>query len=83
MTFNGSSVTLVGCLGPSNGYANVSVGGVTKRFGLYRSYSGCGVKLGTLSGLGRGNHTVKVSVAGTHPAGSRGNNVDVDYLAVS
>jgi hypothetical protein len=83
MTFNGSSVTLVGCLGPGNGYATVSVGGVAKRFGLYRSYSGCGVTLGTLSGLGRGTHTVKVSVAGTHPAGSRGNNVDVDYLAVS
>jgi hypothetical protein len=82
MAFHGSSVTLVGCLGPRNGYATVAVGGVAKRFGLYRSYSGCGVRIGSLTGLGAGTHTVKVTVVGSHPAGAAGNNVDVDYLAV-
>jgi hypothetical protein len=82
MSFRGSSVMLDGCLGPRNGYATVTVGGVTKRFGLYRSYSGCGVRIGSLTGLGAGVHTVKVTVVGSHPAGAQGNNVDVDYLAV-
>lgn len=50
---------------------------------FYRSYSGCGVKIGSLSGLGRGTHTVKVTVTGTHPAPSHGSNLDVDHLGVS
>jgi hypothetical protein len=80
MPFSGPAVAVVGCLGPNSGYADISVGSVKKRVSLYRSYSGCGVKLASLTGLGSGTHTVKVVVVGAHTAKSKGNNVGIDFL---
>ena len=76
-------MSVVACLGPASGYADVTVGSVKKRVSLYRSYSGCNVKVASLTGLGAGVHTVKVTVVGSHTAKSKGNAVGIDYLAAS
>jgi len=82
LTFHGSTAVVYGCLGPNNGYATMTVGGVSKKFSLYRSYSGCNIAVAVLSGLGSGTHSARVTVLGAHPSASHGNNVDVDFLAV-
>ena len=82
-SFHGSTAVVYGCLGPNNGYATISVAGVSKKFSLYRSYSGCNVRVAVLTGLGGGTHSARLTVVGAHPSGSKGNNVDVDFLAVS
>jgi hypothetical protein len=82
MSFHGSTAVVYGCLGPNNGYASITVGSVTKKFSLYRSYSGCNVRVAVLTGLGGGTHSARVTVLGSHPSASKGNSVDVDFLAV-
>jgi hypothetical protein len=83
MKFSGIGVSLQSCLGPGNGYLDVYLDGVKKaRLSLYRSYTGCGVRVATLKGLARATHTLKVVGVGAHSSASRGNAVSVDYLTV-
>ena len=78
--FAGSAVSVVACLGPKSGYADIAVGATKKRVNLYRSYSGCGVKVASLTGLGSGVHTVKVTAVGAHSSASKGTAVGVDFV---
>jgi hypothetical protein len=82
MTFTGSSVTVLGCLSPKGGQLDVAVGKVTKRVSTYRSYSGCGVKLVTLSGLGTATKTLKLTATGKRVAASKGVLVGFDGVTV-
>jgi len=84
MTFRGTGVSLTSCLGPSNGYVELLIDGVRKvRASTYRSFSGCGIKVATVTGLPRGLHQVKVLAVGAHVSASRGNNVSLDALTVT
>jgi hypothetical protein len=81
--FAGIGVNIDSCMGPANGYLDVYVDNVRKaRVSLYRSFSGCGVRVATITGLARATHTLKLVGVGSHPSGSKGNGVAVDYVTV-
>jgi hypothetical protein len=81
--FAGAGVNLVSCLGPSNGYLDIYVDNVKKaRVSLYRSFSGCGIKVATITGLARATHTLKLVGVGAHQSGSKGNGVAVDHITI-
>jgi hypothetical protein len=83
MKFAGIGVNIDSCMGPANGYMDVYVDNVKKaRVSLYRSFTGCGVRVATITGLARATHTLKLVGVGSHPSGSKGNGVAVDYLTV-
>jgi hypothetical protein len=83
MKFAGIGVNIDSCMGPGNGYLDVYVDNVKKaRVSLYRSYTGCGVRVATITGLARATHTLKLVGVGSHPSGSKGNGVAVDYVTV-
>jgi hypothetical protein len=82
--FAGVGVTLYSCMGPSSGYLDVYVDNVKKaRVSLYRSYSGCGVKVAVLGSLARTTHTLRLVGVGSHVTASKGNAVSVDLVRVS
>jgi hypothetical protein len=82
--FAGVGATLYSCMGPSSGYLDVYVDGVKKaHVSLYRSYSGCGVKVAAVTGLARATHTLKLVGVGAHVTKSKGNNVSVDAVRVA
>ncbi len=83
--FRGTGVDLVGCRMPTGGYVDVYVDGARRaRVSTYRSYSGCGITLAAVRGLGRGaQHTLKVVGIGAHQAGAKGNRVAVDGFLVT
>lgn len=84
MKFSGVGVSLRSCLGPSNGYLDIYVDNVKrKRVSLYRSYTGCGIKVASITGLARATHTIKLVGVGSHVSASKGNAVSVDHLTVS
>jgi hypothetical protein len=83
MKFAGVGVNLNSCMGPANGYLDVYVDNVKKaRVSLYRSFTGCGVRVATITGLARATHTLKLVGVGSHPSGSKGNGVAVDFVNV-
>jgi hypothetical protein len=83
MKFAGVGVNIESCLGPSSGYLDVYVDGVRKaRVSLYRSFTGCGIRVATLTGFARATHTLRLVGIGAHPTGSKGNAVAVDYVNV-
>lgn len=84
MVFRGTGVVLTACLGPANGYVDTYVDGVRRgRTNLYRSFSGCGVKVFGLSGLARGQHTVKIVATNLRSASSSGAKVTLDAFTVT
>jgi len=84
MKFAGVGFSLNACMGPANGYLDVYVDNVKKgRVSLYRSYTGCGVRVATVGSLARATHTLKLVGVGAHVSASKGNGVSVDYVAVS
>ena len=84
MKFSGVGVSLRSCLGPSNGYLDIYIDNVKKgRVSLYRSYTGCGIKVASITGLARTTHTIKLVGIGSHTSASKGNAVSVDYLTVT
>jgi hypothetical protein len=81
--FFGAGLYVYSCLGPANGYLDVYVDNVKKaRVSLYRAYSGCGIRVATLSGLARSTHTLKLVGVGAHQSASKGNGVAVDHVTV-
>jgi hypothetical protein len=81
--FAGTGVSLYSCLGPANGYLDIYVDNVKKgRVSLYRTFSGCGVKVATISSLTKTTHTLKLVGVGAHQSGSKGNAVAVDHVTV-
>jgi hypothetical protein len=83
MKFAGVGFNLDSCMGPSNGYLDVYVDGVKKaRVNLYRSFTGCGVRVATITGLARATHTLKLVGIGAHSSSSKGNAVAVDHVAI-
>lgn len=84
LAFRGTGVALTACLAPANGYVDVLVDNVRKaRVSTYRSFSGCGVRVATVTGLVRGLHTIKVVGLGSHVSASKGNAIGVDALTVT
>ncbi|HUR13710.1 MAG TPA: Ig-like domain-containing protein [Mycobacteriales bacterium] len=82
--FAGVGVGIYSCLGPASGYLDIYVDGVKKgRVSLYRSYSGCGIKVAAVSGLARTTHTLKLVGVGSHVSSSKGNAVSVDAVKVT
>jgi len=81
--FYGAAFNLYSCLGPSNGYLDIYVDNVKKaRVSLYRSYSGCAIKVAAITGLTRTTHTLKLVGVGAHASASKGNGVAVDHVSV-
>lgn len=84
LAFTGQGVTVTACKGPSSGYADVYVdGSLKKRVNLYRSYSGCGVTVASVTGLSAGPHTLKVIGLGVRASASRGTYVMLDAVQVT
>jgi hypothetical protein len=83
MKFAGVGVNIDSCMSPANGYMDIYVDNVKKaRVSLYRTFTGCGVRVATITGLARATHTLKLVGVGSHPSGSKGNGVAVDYVNV-
>jgi hypothetical protein len=81
--FTGVGVDVTACLGPANGYVDLFVDGVRKtRVNTYRSFSGCGIKVASLTGLTRGNHTFAFVATGSRSSASRGTSVAFDAVTV-
>lgn len=79
--FYGVGVSVYACMGPASGYLDVYVDGVKKtRVSLYRSYSGCGIKVAVIGSLARATHTLKLVGVGSHVSSSKGNTVSVDAV---
>lgn len=84
LTFYGTGVAYYSCLAPANGYVDVYVDGTRRvRKNLYRAYSGCGLKLFSITKLTKGTHTIKVVGVGAKASYSKGTNVAVDAFNVA
>jgi hypothetical protein len=84
MVFRGTGITLTACLGPANGYVDTFVDGVHRgRTNLYRSFSGCNVKVFGRTGMARGQHTVKIVATNLRSASSAGTKVTLDAFTVT
>ena len=77
----GTAVRIVSCKGPASGQLDVYVDGVKKaHVDTYRSYSGCGVTVASLTGLTASVHTVQVRGLGVRASASRGTSVALDQV---
>jgi hypothetical protein len=84
LTFYGTGVSYYTCLAPSNGYVDVYIDGTRRiRKSLYRSYSGCGIKIYAIAKLPKTNHTVKIVSVGVKASISKGTNVAMDAFNVA
>ena len=79
---SGTTVKVLSCKGPASGQLDVYVDGVRRaHVDTYRSYSGCGTTVASLSGLSAGLHTVQVRGTGVRSSASRGTTVAVDQIS--
>jgi hypothetical protein len=84
LKFYGTGVSYYTCLAPSNGYVDVYIDGTRRiRKSLYRSYSGCGIKIYAITRLTKGYHTIKLTSVGAKATASKGVNVSMDAFNVA
>ncbi|MBC7680041.1 MAG: Ig-like domain-containing protein, partial [Pseudorhodobacter sp.] len=77
----GTAVRIASCKGPASGQLDVYVDGVKKaHVDTYRSYSGCGLTVASLTGLTASVHTVQVRGLGVRASASRGTSVALDQV---
>ncbi len=77
--FFGTGIVVGGCAGPSNGVVDIYVDGVRYvHLDTYRSFTGCALVLGRITGLHRGFHQVQFRGVGTRSRASHGTAVGLD-----
>lgn len=82
-TFQGTSITVFGKMGPQYGLAKISLDGGAKRtVDFYSSYARYQQKVYSSSGLASGNHTLSIEWTGQRRAVAMGSYISVDAVRV-